>query len=68
MLVHNVCTTAADIEFEKLHSLKLELATHYCFCPNANLYITNTLPDVNLFIQQAVILFWEQIVLHPITS
>jgi cytosine/adenosine deaminase-related metal-dependent hydrolase len=52
VLVHNVCTTAADIGFEKLHSLKHNLATHYCFCPNANLYITNTLPDVNLFIEQ----------------
>jgi len=52
VLVHNVCTDAADIEFEKLHSSKQDLTTYYCLCPNANLYITNMLPDVNLLARQ----------------
>jgi cytosine/adenosine deaminase-related metal-dependent hydrolase len=73
ILVHNVCTNADDIEFEKLHTLHLQPpstifnnlqppsttfnhfqppSTHYCLCPNANLYITGQLPDVNLLVEQ----------------
>ena len=44
--VHNVCTTEADIEFLKLSTIFL------CLCPNANLYIGNKLPDVNMLMQQ----------------
>ena len=44
--VHNVCTTEADIEFLKLSTVFL------CLCPNANLYIGNKLPDVNMLMQQ----------------
>lgn len=52
ILVHNVHTSEADIQFQK--SLA-DLSKHkivYCFCPNANLYISNKLPDIDLFIQQ----------------
>jgi aminodeoxyfutalosine deaminase len=55
ILVHNVCTTKEDIQFEKCHTSEArnqKSGIHYCLCPNANLYITNTLPDVNLLIQQ----------------
>jgi cytosine/adenosine deaminase-related metal-dependent hydrolase len=59
ILVHNVCTNTTDIEFEKLHTLKLQPSTFnpppstcYCLCPNANLYITGQLPDVNLLVEQ----------------
>jgi aminodeoxyfutalosine deaminase len=59
ILVHNVYTTKEDIHFEqqqtsqiKNKKLKIKNIAHYCLCPNANLYITNTLPHVNLFIQQ----------------
>jgi cytosine/adenosine deaminase-related metal-dependent hydrolase len=59
ILVHNVCTNTTDIEFEKLHTLHLQPSTfnpqpstHYCLCPNANLYITGQLPDVNLLLEQ----------------
>ncbi len=55
ILVHNVCTTKEDIQFEKRHTSEIrnpKPEIHYCLCPNANLYITNTLPDVNLLIQK----------------
>jgi len=54
ILVHDVCTNAGDIDFEKQHTDALlstvnsKSSTHYCLCPNANLYITGQLPDVNL--------------------
>jgi len=59
VLVHNVCTTKEDIIFEQQQTSNLKLQTpnfkpqiFYCLCPNANLYITNSLPDVNLLIRQ----------------
>lgn len=50
ILVHNVATSEADIEFSKLQTSNFELQTYFCMCPNANLYISNKLPAVNLFI------------------
>jgi len=42
LLVHNVFTSAEDIEFAgSVHS-----DLYWCLCPNANLYIENRLPDV----------------------
>jgi len=58
ILVHNVTTTAEDIAFTKLSAInhpelgRRELSTFLCLCPNANLYITNTLPDVNMLINE----------------
>ncbi len=49
--VHNVATSASDIEFIKHQTSKIKLQTYFCLCPNANLYITNTLPDVNTLIK-----------------
>jgi cytosine/adenosine deaminase-related metal-dependent hydrolase len=57
ILVHNVATSEADIEFAKHlrmspeyfgQSSNLKPQTYFCLCPNANLYITNKLPDVNM--------------------
>ena len=59
ILVHNVHTSAEDLEFIKkttddrprtngLPTPHSRLSTFLCLCPNANLYISNTLPDVNL--------------------
>lgn len=42
LLVHNVFTSAEDIEFAG--SVHPDL--YWCLCPNANLYIENRLPDV----------------------
>ena len=58
ILVHNVTTSAADINFIKQQTTNLPTGqagnkqqTFLCLCPNANLYITNTLPNVNLFVE-----------------
>lgn len=45
LLVHNTVSEQVDIDFVKKH---FSQAT-WCFCPNANLYIENRLPDINLF-------------------
>ncbi len=53
ILVHNVHTNKEDIDFENKSQITNHKSTiFYCLCPNANLYITNTLPDVNLLIEQ----------------
>ena len=49
ILVHNLATSAADIEFAKPSTFNFQPSTLFCLCPNANLYISNTLPDVNTF-------------------
>ncbi len=48
LLVHNTCTNLKDIYFIKRFDRKI----HWCFCPNANLYIEKILPKVELFIGQ----------------
>jgi len=47
LLVHNTFTSAEDISFANTYNKNI----FWCFCPNANLYIENKLPDINLFIQ-----------------
>ena len=49
--VHNVVTTATDIELSLLTTHYSRLQTFFCLCPNANLYISNTLPDVNMLMK-----------------
>ncbi len=59
ILVHNVTTSAEDIKFAQLFpnesgqaTINHQLSTlHFCLCPNANLYITDTLPNVNMLIE-----------------
>lgn len=46
MLVHNTFTNSEDIT-AAIHSKK---DIHWCFCPNANLYIEQRLPDIDLFL------------------
>jgi len=48
LMVHNTCTNLKDIYFIKRFDRKI----HWCFCPNANLYIENKLPKVDLFLSQ----------------
>ena len=48
LLVHNTCTNLKDIYFIKRFDRKV----HFCFCPEANLYIENKVPKVELFIGQ----------------
>lgn len=44
LLVHNTISSSADVAFaQELHPL-----LYWCLCPNANLYIENRLPDVDM--------------------
>ncbi len=43
ILVHNTVTKKQDIEFTNSQT------TFWCFCPNANLYIENKLPQFDLY-------------------
>jgi aminodeoxyfutalosine deaminase len=49
ILVHNVHTSQEDILF----AMKAPNTIWWCLCPNANLYITNTLPAVELLIRES---------------
>lgn len=51
ILVHNVYTSREDIVFQQQLSANNQQSVFYCLCPNANLYINNTLPNINLFSQ-----------------
>ncbi|KQR72155.1 amidohydrolase family protein [Pedobacter sp. Leaf176] len=50
LLVHNTVSSKADIEFAKQSHPDL----YWCLCPQANLYIENELPDVNLLLSENV--------------
>ena len=50
LLVHNTVTSKADIDFAKQTDNDL----YWCLCPQANLYIENTLPDVDLMIEEGL--------------
>lgn len=47
ILVHNTFSSEADIQWA--HALNKEL--YWCLCPNANLYIENTLPDIDMMMK-----------------
>lgn len=51
ILVHNVDTSKNDINFIQQQTANSKRPAFFCLCPNANLYISNTLPDIDLFIQ-----------------
>jgi len=44
LMVHNTVTAKQDLEFAAQNKQQL----YWCLCPQANLYIENRLPDVNL--------------------
>ncbi len=48
ILVHNVYTSEEDLSFVKRSTKNDQRSTFFCLCPNANLYIDNNLPDVNM--------------------
>ena len=48
LLVHNSFTESEDIRFATANGREVT----WCLCPNANLYIENTLPDVPLLMKQ----------------
>ncbi len=50
LLVHNTYTNEADLT-EELNQLE---NLFFCFCPNANLYIEDRLPDIPLFLKHKI--------------
>lgn len=50
LLVHNTTTSREDVAF----ALKQHQALYWCLCPNANLYIENSLPDVTMLIKAGI--------------
>ena len=51
LLIHNTFTTQEDIDFSVEQSKKVHQNVFWCLCANANLYIENKLPPVELFIK-----------------
>lgn len=50
ILVHNTFTRQEDLDFINSNKNSNQLVS-FCLCPNANLYIENALPPVNLFLE-----------------
>ncbi len=48
LLVHNTFSSQEDISFANKYNKHL----YWCFCPNANLYIENKLPNVHTFLDE----------------
>jgi len=51
ILVHDVVTSAIDTEFINAKHKTQNSRLFFCLCPNANLYISNTLPDVHMLMK-----------------
>ena len=52
LLVHNTYTTLKDIYSTK----RTDRDIFWCFCPNANLYIENKLPKIDLFMKNDLVI------------
>ncbi len=52
LLVHNTFSNKADVDFSKQEHQRL----FWCLCPNANIYIENNLPDVDLLKNEDLII------------
>ena len=51
ILVHNVFTSKKDIEFIQEIQKRNAQQIYFCLCPNANLYIGNGLPNIDIILQ-----------------
>ena len=51
LLIHNTYMPEEDIVFAKDYAKENDLTLIFCLCPNANLYIENKLPPIDLFIK-----------------
>ncbi|MBM3445926.1 MAG: amidohydrolase family protein [Bacteroidetes bacterium] len=51
ILVHNTFTSQADISFAAQYAKQYLAGLHYCLCINANLYIENKTPPVELLMK-----------------
>lgn len=52
LLIHNTYMPEEDREFANEYAKNTGIQIVYCFCPNANLYIENTLPPVKQFLAE----------------
>jgi cytosine/adenosine deaminase-related metal-dependent hydrolase len=52
LLIHNTFMPEEDRVFAAEYATDKGLSIVYCFCPNANLYIENTLPPVHQFLAE----------------
>lgn len=50
-LVHNTCMTEEDIIWANNYAAENNIKLVYCLCINANLYIENKVPPIDLFIK-----------------
>ncbi|MBX3242804.1 MAG: amidohydrolase family protein [Chitinophagaceae bacterium] len=51
LLVHNTFTTEEDIVFALDYAAQRRLQLYFCLCPNANMYIEQSLPPVELLLK-----------------
>jgi len=51
LLIHNTYMPEEDIAFAKDCASENKLTLIFCLCPNANLYIENKLPPIDLFVK-----------------
>ena len=51
LLIHNTYMPEKDILWANSYASENRLQLIYCFCPNANLYIENKLPQIDLYIK-----------------
>jgi len=56
LLIHNTYMGEEDIVFAQDCANKNHLTLVFCFCPNANLYIENKLPPIDLFVKHDCLL------------
>ena len=54
ILVHNVFTKQEDISYAQTIYNFENSPLYFCLCPHANQYISNKLPDVNMFVNNEV--------------
>ena len=52
ILVHNTFTNEDDIDFVSNFAAKNDIEIVYCICPNANMYIENKLPPMDLLVNK----------------
>ncbi|SRR5579871_49023 len=52
LFVHNTFSKKQDLEFVKNEWNKKDVVAFFCLCPNANLYIENALPPIELLIRE----------------
>jgi cytosine/adenosine deaminase-related metal-dependent hydrolase len=51
ILVHNTFTPEQDVEFAMTYAKEHLAGIHFCVCANANLYIENRMPPINMLIR-----------------